>query len=41
VVVLSEEHRLLASGPVSEILRDEELLVRANLIEDRRALVTA
>ncbi len=35
-VVLGEDHRLLAVGPISEIVADEDLLVQANLVEDLR-----
>ena len=34
VVVLSEEHRLLAAGPVAEILADQKLLEEAQLVHD-------
>lgn len=33
-IVLGEDHRLLAHGSTPEILRDEELLLRANLIHE-------
>ncbi len=38
-IVLNEEHRLLASGPVSDIFTNDALLIEANLIEDSRELV--
>ena len=34
VAVLSEEHRLVKTGSAEEILRDEELLLRVNLIHE-------
>jgi cobalt/nickel transport system ATP-binding protein len=36
VAVLSEEHRIEASGPVGEILRDEKLLVKVNLVHEHK-----
>ena len=38
-VILSEDHRLLANGPVFDLLTDENRLVEANLIEDTREAV--
>ena len=35
-VVLGEDHRVAADGPVSEVLADTELLVRVNLIHAHR-----
>ena len=36
IAVLSEEHRIEKTGTVDEILRDEELLVRVNLIHEHK-----
>ncbi len=35
-IILSEAHRLLAIGPVSELFANDALLVQANLIEEAR-----
>jgi cobalt/nickel transport system ATP-binding protein len=34
VMVLSEDHRLAKIGPAAEILRDEQLLLKVNLIHE-------
>lgn len=39
-VVLGEDHRLLAAGPVSEVFADDRLLLQANLIEDLPEVVS-
>jgi cobalt/nickel transport system ATP-binding protein len=33
-LILDEDHRLVADGPGNEILRDQELLLKANLIHE-------
>jgi cobalt/nickel transport system ATP-binding protein len=33
-IVLGEDRRVMADGPADEILRDEALLIRANLIHE-------
>ncbi len=37
-LVLSEEHRLIASGPPAEILADADLLLAANLVHEHAYL---
>ena len=34
IIILDENHRLAADGPTSEVLRDQELLLKANLIHE-------
>jgi cobalt/nickel transport system ATP-binding protein len=34
ILILDEDHRLVADGPGDEILRDQELLLKANLIHE-------
>ena len=34
ILILDEDHRLVADGPGNEILRDQELLLKANLIHE-------
>jgi cobalt/nickel transport system ATP-binding protein len=34
ILILDEEHRLVADGPGTEVLRDQELLLKANLIHE-------
>jgi len=34
ILILDEDHRLVADGPAAEILRDQELLLKANLIHE-------
>jgi cobalt/nickel transport system ATP-binding protein len=36
VAVISEEHRIEKVGPVNEILQDQELLVKVNLVHEHR-----
>ncbi len=36
VAVMGEDHRIAATGPASQILADEDLLLRANLIHEHR-----
>jgi cobalt/nickel transport system ATP-binding protein len=36
IAVLTEDHRIEKTGPAGEILRDEELLVRVNLIHEHK-----
>jgi cobalt/nickel transport system ATP-binding protein len=34
IIILDEDHKLVADGPTFEVLRDQELLLRANLIHE-------